>query len=93
MKEKKITELEHTSTVGPSSAFPISIDMGSYWQTFRTSMAVVKVFVLSGLDAIYASKTNAVLQNVPVFEDNTAAAELPTGKIYRTSSGQLMIKY
>lgn len=34
-----------------------------------------------------------LLYNIPVYADNTAAASLTTGTIYRTSTGTMMIKY
>ena len=34
-----------------------------------------------------------ILDNLPVFADNTEAAILPTGTIYRTSTGDLKVKY
>lgn len=39
------------------------------------------------------STGNVILNNVPVYADNTAAASLATGTIYRTVTGQLMLKY
>ena len=40
---------------------------------------------------LFAGKV--MLTGLPVYADNTAAAALPTGQLYRTSTGQLQVKY
>lgn len=42
---------------------------------------------------IVLSSTGVNLPGLPVFADNTAAAALATGDVYRTSTGVLMVKY
>ena len=37
--------------------------------------------------------TPVIIENLPTYADNTAAAALPTGGLYRTSTGVLMVKY
>ena len=34
-----------------------------------------------------------MMTGLPVYADNTAAASLPTGQVYRTATGQLQVKY
>lgn len=36
---------------------------------------------------------NLILTNIPVYADNTAASSLEIGAVYRTSTGQLMVRY
>ncbi|REC79754.1 hypothetical protein DRF60_04960 [Chryseobacterium elymi] len=37
--------------------------------------------------------TPAIIESLPVFNDNTAAASLPVGGLYRKSTGELMVRY
>lgn len=51
-----------------------------------------------GVYQVGASDTNLfngafILPNLQVFADNTAAAALPTGTLYRTATGTVMVKY
>ncbi|WP_312089204.1 hypothetical protein [Chryseobacterium sp.] len=37
--------------------------------------------------------TPVIVEGLPVYDDNTAASALPSGALYRTSTGVLMVKY
>lgn len=41
----------------------------------------------------FTRSENLIITNPPVYADNTAASSLEVGGVYRTSTGQLMIKY
>lgn len=41
----------------------------------------------------FTRSENLIITNPPVYADNTAASSLEVGRVYRTSTGQLMIKY
>lgn len=41
----------------------------------------------------FTRSENLIITNPPVYADNTAASSLEIGRVYRTATGQLMIKY
>ncbi|MNQ93826.1 hypothetical protein D3C85_1093080 [compost metagenome] len=47
----------------------------------------------TGLQGLVGYLRNLNINNLSVFSDNAAAASLTVGDLYRTSTGQIMIRY
>lgn len=47
MDSKKIIELPVAQNLGETSILPVSINMGSFWQTFKLSISALKTYILS----------------------------------------------
>ena len=54
--------------------------------------ATLNVFA-AGVQRMSLTSANTLILGLPTFADNTAAAALPTGALYRTATGQLMVKF
>lgn len=54
MDNKKINELPVAQNLGDTSILPISINMGSYWQTFKLSLSALKGY----LSGVFVTKTS-----------------------------------
>lgn len=48
---------------------------------------------LSATGAFEASNSSIKLSQIPTFANNTAASSLAAGSVYKTSTGELRIKY
>ncbi|MBW1619823.1 hypothetical protein [Empedobacter falsenii] len=67
-------------------------------QTFTGSRTVISnqhgvLGYVTGLPVTKTASGQVVIENLPVYKDNADASSLPTGTIYRTSTGVLMVKY
>lgn len=83
-----------------STSLPATTDISGLvkTQTFVAARTVVASSngVLGHVDGLPVTKKSngqVVIENLPVFENNVDASSLPTGTLYRTSTGVLMIKF
>lgn len=51
------------------------------------------ILAVAGSDKARFNSAGAILYGLPVYADNAAAGSLSDGQLYRTSSGQVMVKY
>ena len=70
MNTKKINELPVAQNLGDTSVLPVSVNMGSFWQTFKLNLSALKSF----------------LHSSPTFTGNVnmssaAKVEVPTGSL------------
>lgn len=93
------TNAIHTTPAGGTDV-PATSDINGLinkTQTFTGSRTVISDAngVLGYVDGLPVTKNASgivVIDNLPVFADN-AAASVPVGGLYRTATGQLMVKY
>lgn len=54
MDSKKIIELPVAQNLGDTSVLPVSVNMGSFWQTFKLSLSTLKTY----LSGFFVTKTS-----------------------------------
>lgn len=79
MDNKKINELPVAQNLGDTSLLPVSVNMGSFWQTFKLSLSALKTYILAAVDILYAKKTSPTIASPTLTGTTTISAILSTG--------------